>query len=216
MNLHQALSDISEIKAQLERTQSHRGFRSLATVLSGFVAVGTSTILNRCTGSFRADHFVEVWIVVALIAIMLAVSEMLIRTKLSSSNLHWTMHKNLGQQFAPALLVGGVITWYLCGQRLPFFYSLNDPNLPLHWAADLKHLLPGVWGMLYGLGIVACVQHLPAAARWIALWFIVGGVICLVLDQHSTFRLNQQMAILFGGGQVLLGAVLFWNMERVK
>lgn len=71
-----------------------------------------------------------------------------------------------------------------------------------------------MWSMVYGLGIVSCVQHLPVAARWVAAWFILGGIICVALEQRSVMRLNQQMAILFGGGQMLLGAILFWNMER--
>ncbi len=217
MNLHRALSDISEIKAQLDRTQNHRGFRSLATLLSAFVVVSMAIFLNRWATDVSVSHFISAWTSIALVSVALAATEMKVRATMGDANLHWKMHSNLARQLVPSLVVGAVMTFILSGNQWPPISNVTSPpSEPLvSQAADSKHhLLPAVWAMVYGLGLVACVQHLPSAARWVAAWFILGGIGCLALEHHSIDRLNLQMAVLFGGGQVFLGAILFWNMER--
>jgi len=212
MNLHRALSEISEIKAQLDRTQSYRGFRSLASLLSAFVVVAMAIFLNRWSTDVSISHFINAWAMVAVVSVAFAATEMKVRATIGDGNLHWKMHTNLGRQLLPSLVVGAAMTFVLSGNQWPLF-SEFDPSLS-ESAQSKHHLLPSVWAMVYGLGLVACVQHLPDAARWVAAWFIVGGIACVALEQHSMERLNLQMAVLFGGGQILLGAVLFWNMER--
>ena len=207
VNLHRALSEISEIKAQLDRTHAHRGFRSLATLLSAFVVVGMAIFLNRWTTSVSVSQFVNAWTFVAAISIAFAATEMKVRATMGDANLHWRMHSNLGRQLLPSLVVGAVMTFVLSGNQWPFS-SQAAPDQSMH------ELLPAVWAMVYGLGLVACVQHLPSAARWVAAWFILGGIVCVLLEHRSIEKLNLQMAVLFGGGQILLGAILFWNMER--
>lgn len=212
MNLHRALSEISEIKAQLDRTQSHRGFRSLATLLSAFVVVAMAIFLNRWATDVSVSQFINAWALVAIVSVAFATTEMKVRATLGDANLHWKLHFNLGRQLLPSLVVGAVMTFVFSGNQWPFF---SEADLSQTSSVQSGHyLLPAVWAMVYGLGLVACVQHLPSAARWVAAWFIVGGIVCLTLEHRSMDRLNLQMAVLFGGGQILLGAILFWNMER--
>jgi len=211
MNLHRALSEISEIKAQLDRTQSHRGFRSLASLLSAFVVVGMAIFLNRWAAEVSVSQFINAWVLVAVTSVAFAATEMKIRATMGDAKLHWKMHSNLGRQLFPSLAVGAVMTFIFCGNQMPFLNEVVPNQVD---PIQSSHLLPAVWAMVYGLGLVACVQHLPDAARWVAAWFIVGGIVCVLLNQRSIDQLNIQMAILFGGGQILLGGVLFWNMER--
>ena len=212
MNLHRALSEISEIKAQLDRTQSHRGFRSLATLLSAFVVVAMAIFLNRWATVVSVSYFVSAWAMVAAVSVAFAATEMKVRATMGDANLHWKMHTNLGRQLLPSLVVGAAMTFVLSGNQWPLFSEV-DPSISE--SGQSKHtLLPAVWSMVYGLGLVACVQHFPDAVRWVAVWFIVGGIACVMVEQHSMERLNLQMAVLFGGGQIFLGAILFWNMER--
>jgi len=204
MNLHRALSEISEIKAQLDRTQSHRGFRSLATLLSAFVVVSMAIFLNRWATDVSVSHFINAWALVAAGSVAFAATEM-------------KVHSNLARQLLPSLVVGAAMTFVLSGNQWPLFSEVNPSlteSVHAESVASKHHLLPAVWSMVYGLGLVACVQHLPDAARWVAAWFIVGGIACVIVEQHSMDRLNLQMAVLFGGGQIFLGAILFWNMER--
>ena len=217
MNLHRALSEISEIKAQLDRTQSHRGFRSLATLLSAFVVVGMAIFLNRWATDVSVSHFINAWALVAAVSVAFAATEMKVRATMGDANLNWKMHSNLARQLLPSLVVGAAMTFVFSGNQWPFISEVNPSlteSLHSESVASKHHLLPAVWSMVYGLGLVACVQHLPDAARWVAAWFIIGGIACVAVEQHSMDRLNLQMAVLFGGGQIFLGAILFWNMER--
>ena len=212
MNIHRALSDIAEIKAQLDRTQSHRGFRSVATVLSAVLALLMAVLLNQSIETLSPAWFVDAWTLVAIVSLSVAFIEMKIRASGGHEDLVWKMHHDLGRQLLPALLAGAVLTFVLNDHRMPFFGTVgNDAETYL---PRLNHLLPGMWAMIYGLGIVACVQHLPRAAWLVAGWFLIGGSVCILLESSSLRHLNQQMAILFAGGQLALGAVLFWKLER--
>ncbi len=59
MNLHKALSEISEIKAQLDRTQTSRGFRSAATIVCAMGVVAVAIVLNRWPGADSNTVFVN-------------------------------------------------------------------------------------------------------------------------------------------------------------
>ena len=95
MNLHRALSDISEIKAQLDRTHSHRGFRSVATLLSAFVVVAMAIFLNRWATDVLASYFINAWAMVAAVSLAFAATEMKVRATMGDADLHWKMHSNL-------------------------------------------------------------------------------------------------------------------------
>ena len=127
MNLHRALSEISEIKAQLDRTQSHRGFRSLATLLSAFVVVGMAIFLNRWAGDVSVSQFINAWTLVAVVSVGFAATEMKIRTTMGDADLHWKMHSNLGRQLLPSLVVGAVMTFVFSGNQWPLFNDV-DPS----------------------------------------------------------------------------------------
>ena len=212
MNIHRALSDIAEIKAQLDRTQSHRGFRSLATVLSSVLVLVMAVLLNQSIETLSPARFVDAWTLVAIVSLIVAFIEMKIRASGGHEDLIWKMHHDLGRQLVPALLAGAVLTFVFNDHRMPFFGSFGDGSEAS--PPPLSHLMPGMWAMIYGLGIVACVQHLPRPAWLVAAWFLIGGSACILLESPSLRHLNQQMAILFAGGQLALGAVLFWKLER--
>ena len=120
---------------------------------------------------------------------------MVIRAGRDNSGLVWRMHRNIAVQIVPTFAIGAMLTWLFAGNSLVV-------------------VLPGVWAMVYGQALIACVQHLPAASRWVAAYFIIGGVIAICYFSFTVEGLHLQMMTLFGVGQLALGAILHWNMER--
>ncbi len=203
MQLQEALSDLKEIRAQLDRASPIREFRSIAVGLSGIITIIGSTIQLIMGYSWQGTltEYLCVWLAVAFCSLMVAIVEVIVRSHINSKPIPWKMHRKLATQIGPSFLVGAVLT-------AAILFSTRGG-----W------MLPGMWALIYSLGLFACTQHLPRHSVWAAVYFLVGGTICL---WHSYFGRGPDMtalsawymAILFGGGQFLLGTILYWRLER--
>lgn len=202
MNLNEALSDIARIRSQLDRAESYRGFRSLTVGLSAVFVVIGCVVQQTLMSSAAANPilFVRLWTVVACLAAITCTSEMLIRNRTSRNTLASRMHGSLIVKALPSLLVGAVVT-----------VAISE-MLAKHTSAVT--LLPGMWAMLYGLGLWSCGANLPQKAHLATLYFlIVGGG----LMWHSAWAQQPvafQMAWLFGVGQTMLGLLLHPGTEQ--
>ena len=204
MNIHQALSGIAQIRQQIDRAESYRGFRSATTAFSGVLAIVCGVLLSQTTiaseffpSASAPSQFLIAWIAIACISITVACFEMLMRASRDDSGLVWRMHRNIAIQAVPTFAIGVMLTWLFADNSLVI-------------------VLPGVWAMIYGQVLIACVQHLPAASRWVAAYFIVGGIVAIIFFASTIEGLHLQMMTLFGVGQLALGCVLHWNMERAS
>jgi len=112
VNIHQALSDVAEIRAQLNRTETYRGFRSTAVGISVLVVLVGAIFQNSYAAepAVQLDQYLSIWFVVAVVNICVAGIEMLIRSRISKNHLVNKMHWSLVTQMAPSLLVGFVLT----------------------------------------------------------------------------------------------------------
>ena len=81
-------------------------------------------------------------------------------------------------------------------------------------AAGLMWALPGVWAMVFGLGLFACRYELPQSASWVAGFYVMAGMVCLLINSQLHQLSAWQMVVLFGFGQSFLGLSLFFNGER--
>ena len=202
VNLNQALSDIAAIREQIGRAESYRGFRSLTVGLSALFVV-TGGCLQQIWIEYPEQQpleFLRLWIVVALLSGVACTVEMLLRNRASNSPVTGKLHRSLITQTMPSVLVGAVVTIAI--------YKASFSN------ETLIHLLPGVWAMLYGLGLWSCGSNLPRLAHVATVYFLVAGAITLLLNSYSSVLHSAEMVILFGVGQLLLSAALFWKFER--
>lgn len=203
MQLRDALSDLKEIRAQLDRTHEFCGFRSLAVAVSGVLAIiGAMLQLSwQCGTQGTLREFLVIWLCVAIGSLVVAGVEMWVRGLYGSTKLLWKTHRRLAMQIAPSFFVGAILTTALvCSDHASW-------------------MLPGMWAMVYSLGLFACWQHLPRLTLWAAVYFLLGGTVCLwnsflARGVESSTLSAWYMAVLFGGGQLLLGWILYWTLER--
>ena len=99
------------------------------------------------------------------------------------------------RQFAPSLLVGAVVTWFVV-DRIP----------------HMLWLLPGLWQLLFGLGNLAAHRLLPTPAFAVGIMFVVTGACCLWLGPDALAP--WAMGVPFATGQLALAAILWWHHER--
>jgi len=214
VNLHQALSDIAEIRAQLDRTETHRGFRSFTVGLSVVLVLAASMIEVRWqqTETLSLDRSLVLWVGVAVLAAAAAGIEMLVRARRMESRnreLVWRVHWALIQSILPCLLAGAIIT-------VAFYrYVAGLDAGQVNQATEAQMMLPGIWSMVYGLGLFSCLRHLPRWTVVAATYFLVaGGVALLWVGGMTTLNVGWQMVLLFGVGQSVLAGILYWNLER--
>ncbi|MFK7769560.1 MAG: hypothetical protein AB8B55_20275 [Mariniblastus sp.] len=219
MNIHRALSDIADIRAQLDRTEAYQGFRSTAVGISVLVLVAGAWVEKVWISQpqLEVQKYLIVWLSVAAVSSVIAISEMLIRGRVSRNRLVWQMHWALVRRVAPSFIFGFVLTMVIAINAIKHNLALENSALE-HTSATsttgLMMMLPGLWAMIYGQALFSCQQHLPRQVSQVALYFFVGGI-AMIGYGLLTFQLaGWQMVALFGVGQAWLAYVLYLSLER--
>jgi hypothetical protein len=101
------------------------------------------------------------------------------------------------EQFLPALVVGVLLTVVMITVA---------PN-------DLW-LLPGLWSLIFSLGVFASCRFLPRQMFAVGVWYLVAGLGALVVASGPKAFLPWTMGISFGVGQLLVAAVLQLCVEE--
>ncbi len=199
MELHDALQQISDIRQQMARSEVFRGYRSLTVGFSGVLGLLAAASQPSWVASPATDlgRYLTLWIGVAVISATLAGTELWIRARLAGPGLVREMTRLAVEQFLPCLVVGALLTLGI---------ARSAPNVA--W------MLPGLWSLLFGLGIFASCRLLPSAVVWAGVYYVMCGCCCLRWGQGSQTLAPWQMALAFGGGQLLCAAILYRTLER--
>lgn len=200
MELRQALAQVSEIREQLARTEVFRGYRSLTVGFSGFVgllaAMVQSVWLPDPTERFHV--YLTLWLTAATISVLAVGVEMWSRVRLARTHLARRTTLFAIEQFLPSLVVGGLLTLVIANR-----------------AVDAIWMLPGLWALLFSLGVFASCRLLPRPVFLVGAWYLVFGVFGLAFGQNEAALSPWIMGITFGGGQLLAAMVLHFTLERV-
>jgi hypothetical protein len=198
MNLQRALEQIDGIHLQMQRTRVFRGYRSITTLVTAcFAALGA--LIQPVLVANPASHpiaFVSAWVAVAGISLSVISVEIAIRFRKCNSPLQRELTIHAIEQFLPCIVVVALVT-------LTLTYGI----------ASEIHLLPGLWSILFGMGILASRRLLPKAIWLLGIFYITCGVPCLILPADLAFS-PWVMGGIFVIGQSASAAVLYWNLER--
>lgn len=198
MDLEEAIGRISDIRVQLARTETFRGFRSLTTGFTGLFGVVAAVVqANSITHPVeRLRDYLNLWIGVALLNLLVVGSELAYRWASTDSPLKRRLTNQAIRQFSPCLLAGGAVTAVVVGR-----------------AAEIAWVLPGLWAVFFGLGILACGRLLPQAMSWVGVYYIVSGTVCLAMGDGAHSLSPWMMVGTFGAGQFLAAGILAYTLE---
>lgn len=199
MQLDEALRQISDIRLQMARSEVFRGYRSITVAFSGVAALSAAALQPQWVASpeFELERYLGLWLGIATTSLIVAGTGMYWRALRAGPGLA-RQHTLLAvEQFLPCVVVGALLT--LC------IY---------HSAPDVAWMLPGLWSLIYGLGIFASYRLLPPQVFWVGSFYILCGCGCLSLGRGDSVLSPWQMGISFGGGQLLGAAILYWTLER--
>src|SRR5271165_4468523 len=144
-DLRQALNEINAIRTQVARDTQFRGYGPISIGASGVLALIVAAVQSGIAKDNRDFFpFFYVWATTAVIAVGLTATEMIRRTRRVHTGLANEMIQAAVEQFLPALVVGVLLTAVLI--------SAAPREL---W------MLPGLWQLLFSLGVFASCRFLP-------------------------------------------------------
>ena len=132
----------------------------------------------------------------AAIGLAIVCAEIGIRMAKSQSLLERQKSRSAIERFAPCIAVGAVLT------------AAIDQHAESAW------MLPGLWAVLFSLGMLASASMLPRGVMLVAAYYLIGGTAALLLWDRAMQLSPWSMGVLFGGGQLLSAAVLWLTLER--
>jgi hypothetical protein len=197
MQLREALSQIADIRQQMADAQRFRGFRSLTTAFTGILAIVAASVQGRFVHDtmHHMDVYLTIWLACALSSIAIVGIELAIRCWRNDEPLQRELSFHAIEQMTPSLIAGALITYVLT-----------------QFGGDIAWILPGVWAILFGLGVFASRRLLPKATFIIGGFYMLAGLVMLSMRRDALSA--WPMGITFGVGQISGGIMLYWNLER--
>lgn len=167
----------------MARTSHFRGYRAVPVAIMGAVALVTGALESIWIGQLTPRVHASIWLGVAAGCALIGAVDVWIRRR----GLPTRMIRLALLQLAPSLGVGlalGVILW------------------------DRPEILPGVWTMIFGLGVLASRPYLPRPILGVALFYVVAGTAMAFAGRPDEVPSPWAMGLTFGIGQAVAAAAL--------
>jgi hypothetical protein len=192
--LQQALSEIHSIRTQVAHGTEFRGYGPASIAASGILALLVAAVQAQWMAkSAKADFTVwlGVWAGTAAVSVLLTGLETLVRARRVHLGFAREMVQAAVAQFLPAVMVG---------------FSLAVVMIRV--APEEGWMLPGLWELIFSLGVFASCRFLPRRMFAVGVWYLAAGLFCLAAGSATRALSPWTMGIPFGVGQLLVAAVL--------
>ncbi len=199
MELRDALVQIAEIRRQMAKNDVFRGYRSAPVAFSGLMALAAAIAQTRLVADplNESTVYLTLWMSAAVLSVAAVAAEMAVRMVRTHDWTYLEPTRLAVEQFLPPMIAGLLLTVILVRQS------------PEHLA-----LLPGLWQVLFSLGIFASARLLPKAIFLIAGFYLCTGVTVLIWARDGLSLEPWCMGLPFAVGQFLAAAILYWTLER--
>jgi hypothetical protein len=199
-DLNQALAEIRQIRFQVARDTQFRGYGPGSIAVSGVLALVVAAVQSHWMKD-RPDFaaFALVWIATAFVSLALVTIQTSIRARRVHSGFAGAMVQSAVEQFLPALIVGVLLT-----------------AVVMRAAPKDVWMLPGLWELLFSLGVFASCRFLPRQTFAVGIWYLVTGLATLLIQSGSPTLLPWTMGLPFGVGQLLVAAIMHYGFESTS
>lgn len=191
VDVEDALARLSDIHAQVARGAIFRGYRAIPAAAMGVVALVGAAIEVAAFADLGAAEHAWYWLgVAALCATIGAVDMWCTRRSLPVRTVSTAV-----AQLVPSLVVGlvlGALLW------------------------DRAEILPGVWTMVFGLGVLASRPYLPRAILGVSLFYVVAGIAMAFAAKDGAVVSPWAMGLTFFVGQLVAASALHRSEEDAR
>ena len=193
-DLRQALSEIHTIRNQVARGTEFRGYGPASIAVSGILALLVAALQAQWMAkTARPDPatWLAEWAATAAVAVLLTGTETFARARRVHVGFAREMVQSSVSQFLPAIVVGFLLTVVI-----------------MRVAAQECWMLPGLWELIFSLGVFASCRFLPRQMFAVGVWYLAAGLFCLAAGSATHDLSPWSMGVPFGVGQLLVAAVL--------
>ncbi len=199
-DLYRALGDIDTIRRQVANTTEFRGYGPATLATTAVFALIAGAVQQICLpeAGKHVAAYLAIWVSTALISAALTGVQMHTRARRMHSALSDEMIRMAVEQFLPSIVAGLLVTAVLLGS-----------------APQNSWMLPGLWQMIYSLGIFSSCRFLPRAMLAAGGWYLVTGLACMALGDARALS-PFAMGVPFGVGQFLVAGVLMFASNGAR
>src|SRR6266852_839009 len=199
-DLDRALADITAIRSQIAQGALFCGYGPVTVAATGVLAftAGVMQAFWLPAPMAQVVPYLVLWIATAAVSVILIGIEMVARTRRIHSGLADEMLRAATEQFIPAGVAGTLLTFVL--------YRFAPKNF---W------LLPGLWQIVFSLGLFAACRSLPRPMFAAAVWYLAAGLCSLALASEAHAFSPWAMAVPFGIGQLFMAGVLYRSSGEI-
>ena len=197
MRVQDALDQLDAIHEHLAKAEVYRGFRVPAVALVGAVGLLAAAAQPRLFAPAEPAGFVWYWLSVAGVCGLVGGGATFRDYLGRDDEFARRRTRQVFAQFGPCLLAGGVVT-----------------AAAVRSAADLVPYLPGLWAVLFGLGVVAIRPYLPRGVGKVGLGYVVAGGVLLARAPLNPEPSPWAVGGVFGLGHLVTALVLWADRRR--
>jgi hypothetical protein len=193
-DLQQALSEIHTIRNQVARGTEFRGYGPASIAVSGVLAFLVAALQTEWMAKTAKPDLVVwlgAWAATAAVSVLLTGTETFARARRVHVGLAREMVQSAVAQFLPAVAVGFLLTVVM-----------------MRVAVQECWMLPGLWELIFSLGVFASCRFLPWQMFAVGVWYLAAGLFCLAAGSATQALSPWSMGVPFGVGQLLVAAVL--------
>jgi hypothetical protein len=192
-DLDRALADIVAIRSQLARGTQFRGYGPVTVAATGVLALTAALVqvLYLPNPAATPLAYLTLWVGMAVLALIITGVEMIARSRREHGGLADEMLYAAVEQYIPSGVAGMLLTVVI--------HRYAEGALPL---------LPGLWQIIFSLGVFASCRSLPPGMFAVGMWYLAAGLVSLALANAAPFS-PLAMAIPFSIGQFLMAFVLY-------
>ena len=192
-DLDKALAEINAIRSQMARDTQFHGYGAATFVATGLLAAAAAgaQAIWLPHPTLNAPAYLTLWVVVAAASIAMIGLEMVLRTRRIHTGLADEMIHAAVEHFLPAAVSGALLTLVM-----------------VRVAPASLWMLPGLWQMIFGLGVFASCQFLPRPIVWVGVWYVGAGLASLALGGGPQTFAPWVMGAPFAIGQLAVAAIL--------
>jgi len=192
-DLDKALADITAIRSQMAREAQFLGYGPVTLAATGVLAVlaAIAQALWLPDPAASPAAYLALWLATAAICAGLIAIETVTRSRRLHSGMAETMIWAAVEQFMPAAAAGALVAGVL-----------------LQFAPESLWMLPGLWQIVFALGVFASSRVLPRAVFAVGVWYLVTGLACLAYAQDASAFSPWAMALPYGVGQLMLALLV--------
>jgi hypothetical protein len=197
-DLNKALGEISSIRLQMARSTEFRGYGPATLAATGVFAMAGAAAQALWLPD-PANHiasYLGIWILTATISACLIGVQTVTRTQRMHSGMADEMIHMAVEQFLPSAGAGVLLTIVL-----------------VRYAPSALWMLPGLWQVLFSLGVFASCRFLPRLMAAAGAWYLLTGLASIMLADSRALS-PWTMGISYGAGQWLVAGILFFSSHE--